>query len=330
MPKNLAVFLDGSWDTYAPGSTNNSNVGRLYEASVNDATQMTFYKEGVSGVAGGAFGVGLSGRIQSAYNFLVDNYDDGDALYIFGFSRGAYEARSLAGMLSRVGLVRRERWNSTNRNDMYNLAFQAYTQAKTTPQLAENFKATNCIVPKIRMIGVWDTVGALGVPIPLTQLTVGTPRFHDTDLAENVDFAYHAVAIDEQRFDFQPTYWNPASVRPSQTMEQVHFVGVHGDVGGGYDDDNRLSLITLGWMALRAKNAGLKLSDESLLQCADDCCYGLLHNSFGQQWEARGRWPRVIDPGQPFHRTFQKRVANSALAYSPINVDLNKPINYVD
>jgi len=244
MAKNIAVFLDGTWDTYKEGVSNNSNVGRMYEAAVGgDARQVKNYTPGVGTdwydrIKGGVAGVGTNDRIQDAYQFITDQYDGGDAIFIFGFSRGAYEARSLCGMVDRVGLLDRTRFAATNRRDMFDIVFNNYTRKKDAPndQLVANFKATNCVDAPIRMIGVWDTVGALGVPVFATQLTLFAPAFHDLSLGPRVENAYHAMSIDEQRFDFTPTYWDPATVRPGQHLEQVYFAGVHSDVGGGYDD----------------------------------------------------------------------------------------------
>src|SRR3954469_17896601 len=178
MAKNIAVYLDGTWDTYKEGVGNNSNVGRMYEATVNDGTrQVVHYTRGVGPdwddrIKGGSFGVCLRDRIQEAYQFITDHYDDGDAIFIFGFSRGAYEARSLGGMVGRVGLLDRTRFAATNRRDMFAIVFNNYTRPKdeANDKLVANFKATNCVDVPIKMIGVWDTVGALGVPVFATQL----------------------------------------------------------------------------------------------------------------------------------------------------------------
>ena len=121
MAKNIAVFLDGTWDTYKEGVSDNSNVGTMYGAALNDGQQqVTHYTRGVGTdwydkIKGGVAGVGLNDRIREAYQFITDNYEDGDAIFIFGFSRGAYEARSLGGMIDRVGLLDRTRFAATNR-----------------------------------------------------------------------------------------------------------------------------------------------------------------------------------------------------------------------
>jgi uncharacterized protein (DUF2235 family) len=344
MAKNIAVFLDGTWDTYKEGVSNNSNVGTMYGAAVNDGVQqVTHYTKGVGTdwydkIKGGAFGVGLNDRIRDAYQFITDKYDAGDAIFIFGFSRGAYEARSLGGMVGRVGLLDRTRFAETNRKDMFDIIFNNYTRPKddANNKLVANFKATNCVDVPIKMIGVWDTVGALGVPVFATTTTLFVPKFHDLDLGPRVENAYHAMSLDEERFDFQPTYWNPASVRPGQHLEQVYFAGVHSDIGGGYDDDRRLSDITLCWMASRARNHGLLFKDETFgTACSDDVPYGTLHDSFSPLYEGRGRFRRVVDPGMTLHKSVQARLADAENRtkpgkYAPINLDKNTTYNFVD
>jgi len=343
MAKNIAVFLDGTWDTYQEGVSNNSNVGRMYAAAVNDgARQVTHYTRGVGTdwydkIKGGAFGVGLSDRIQEAYQFITDQYDDGDAIFIFGFSRGAYEARSLGGMVGRVGLLDRTRFAATNRRDMFDIIFNNYTRPKdaANDKLVANFKATNCVDVPIKMIGVWDTVGALGVPVFATQLTLLVPKFHDLSLGPRVENAYHALSIDEQRFDFQPTYWDPASVRPGQHLEQVYFAGVHSDVGGGYDDDHTLADITLCWMVERAQRHGLLFKDDSLAACSDDAAFGRLHDSFSPLLASRGRFHRVVDAGMTIHKSVQSRwddTQNRAKPgpYAPVNLDKGIGYDFVE
>ena len=342
MAKNIAVFLDGTWDTYKEGVSNNSNVGKMYEAAINDGQQqVTHYTRGVGTdwydkIRGGGFGVGVNDRIRDAYRFLTDQYDAGDAIFIFGFSRGAYEARSLAGMVGRVGLLDRTRFAATNREDMYNIVFNNYTRPKDAAnnQLVANFKATNAVDVPIKMVGVWDTVGALGVPLFATTLTLFVPKFHDLDLGPRVENAYHAMSLDEQRFDFAPTYWNPASVRPGQTLEQVYFAGVHSDIGGGYDDDHSLSDISLCWMAERAKKHGLLLKPGSVA-CADDAPYGRLHDSFGPLFESRGRFHRPVDPGMTIHKSVQLRWTDTQGrskpgAYAPVNLTKGTDYNFID
>ena len=324
MPKNIVVCLDGTNDTYVPGGVN-TNVGRIFEASINDARQVKFFSDGV-GVGGHALsaatGYGVDDRIQRGYDFLVEWYEDGDAIFLFGFSRGAFEARSVAGMVRRVGLIRKDA--GVTGDD----AYAVYTQWKNDPAAAAAFKAANSRDVKIKVVGVWDTVGALGLPIGLTLETVAPPDYHDVELGPHIENAIHAVSIDEERWDFQPTYFNPALVQPGQTLEQVFFPGVHSDVGGGYADDHRLGDITLAWLAQHAVDHGLLLADASILTCPDDDCYGTLHNSFGAVYQFRSKFFRPIDFTGRIHISAKKRLDDTAHSCKPgastqVNVDKN-------
>jgi uncharacterized protein (DUF2235 family) len=324
MSKNLVVCLDGTNDTYVPGGTN-TNVARLYEACINDDRQFKFYSDGVG--AGGHFlsaatGFGCDDRIQRGYSFLVDDYEDGDQIFLFGFSRGAFEARSVAGMIRQVGLIRK------GGKVTVDAAYAAYEKSKTDPAAAAAFKAANSRDVKIKFVGVWDTVESLGLPIALTLTTVAPPDFHDTELGPHIENAVHAVSIDEERWDFQPTYFNPALKQPGQTLEQVFFPGVHSDVGGGYADDHGLGDITLAWLAKHAQAKGLLLADASILTCADDACYGTLHNSFGAVYQFRSKFFRPIDFNGRIHISAKKRLDDAANAckpgaYKPVNIDKN-------
>lgn len=324
MAKNIAFYLDGTGDKYFEAGPANSNVGRMYFATVEeDDVQLRYYEDGVGShgdvIPGGGFGKGLDVRITHAYQYLIDNFDDGDTIFIFGFSRGAYEARSLAGMLGRVGLVRRGKSDGGTAYDMYRIA-------KSDPTVVKQFSDACCLFPRIKVVGVWDTVRALGIPIPFTNTTVFAPQFHDTDLGAHIDKAYHAVSIDEQRWDFQPTYWNPASVRDGQTLEQVNFPGVHSDIGGGYADDRRLADIALGWMIKRARDNGVIFDHSKITAASDDACFALMHDSFKPFYELRGRFYRVVDPGAPIHVAAKKRIEaqpNGCIPYPYRPVNLN-------
>ncbi len=165
--------------------------------------------------------------------FLTANYELGDELYLFGFSRGAYTVRSLAGMIHKCGIPRREKLlNENNAIDLYRSPEPADAPR---PRALRRHNSVNgeAAIP-IQCIGVWDTVGALGVPgaLGLPQAFSKRYAFHDTQLARSVKFAFHAVSIDERRRSFTPTLWTgrPAA---EQTVEQVWFSGTHSDVVGG-------------------------------------------------------------------------------------------------
>jgi uncharacterized protein (DUF2235 family) len=268
------VCCDGTWnvpDEARDGQPAPTNVARLADGVVcedRDAQRM-FYEPGVGTrpderFIGGAFGVGLSRNIRNAYTFLAQNYDDGDQVFLFGFSRGAYTARSLAGLIRNCGILRAEH------ADRVDDAFAFYRDRTSTTHpselASEIFRATySHPSDRIHFIGVWDTVGALGIPdyLPgwgtLSRLISRWQElwgFHDTRLSSHVDYAYHALSIDEQRRPFKPTLWTGAAA-PGQTVQQVWFAGVHSEIGGG-SADHALSDIALLWIADRAREQGVQ------------------------------------------------------------------------
>ncbi len=269
--KRLAVFCDGTWnraDQAHEGAPCPSNVLKLAARVLpRDGliAQVTCYDHGVGTgnsldrLTGGAFGHGLADNLFEAYRFLVLNYEPGDALYLFGFSRGAYTVRSLAGLIRCCGILDRAHAHR------YREAIALYTGEHAPDDDAPTrFRAQSCItrdarIP-IRMIGVWDTVGALGIPLHgLRSLTGRKYRFHDVRLSRSVERAYQALAIDERRAPLAPTLW-AAPARDGQRIEQVWFAGVHSDIGGGYAPGEwGLSDLALEWMQGKAIDAGLAI-----------------------------------------------------------------------
>jgi uncharacterized protein (DUF2235 family) len=206
-------------------------------------------------VRGGAFGVGLSRNVMDAYAFLAGVYEPGDELYFFGFSRGAFTARSTVGLVRKCGVLRPGNVNRVK--DAYRLYRERLT--KPNDNEAQIFRRMySHPEADLKFVGVWDTVGALGIPIdgirlPFAQKLWG---FHDTVLSSHVRYAYHALAVDERRRPFRPTLWQQQAKATDQTLEQVWFSGVHSDVGGGYPDPE-LAEIALLWMVDRARACGL-------------------------------------------------------------------------
>ncbi len=263
MSKRIAYCADGTWDT----SSKHTNVYKLYKALTVSADQMPFYDDGVGSMglpierlAGGAFGTGLWQKIKDGYTRIAHVYEQDDPIYIFGFSRGAYTARSVAGMIAACGLP-----TKNFSNDLVDTAFKAYRDKDDRARLLATLKNCSMYDPKITMIGVWETVGALGIPSVLGLVDPIVYGFLDTSLHPNVLNAYHALAIDERRFEFPATLWTSAPA-PGQTIEQVWFCGVHSDVGGGEPDDiegaTALSDISLGWMMNKASALGLQIDPE--------------------------------------------------------------------
>jgi len=268
MSKRLVVCCDGTWNT--PDQVCPTNVTKLALALADQASdgteQRVFYLRGVGTtrwerLRGGAFGVGLSRNVKDAYRFLVDNYAPGDEVFLFGFSRGAFTARSTAGLVRKAGVLHRDN------ADRIDQAYKLYRDRLTHPRgvEAQLFRRTYSYETRIRMIGVWDTVGALGIPMGGLRWVNAFNRrwqFHDTDLSTTVDAAFHAVAIDEQRKSFAPTMWQQQPDAGDQRLEQVWFAGAHCDVGGGYATTG-LSDLALLWMADRAGSCGLAFKEDA-------------------------------------------------------------------
>ncbi len=295
MTKKLVVCCDGTWNNEdgAGAPTNVAKLHRIIQSDFYDgADQTVYYVAGVGTevgerVRGGAFGAGLDQNIREAYRFLVENYQDGDQLFFFGFSRGAYTARSLAGFIRNSGLLKRE---FVGRLDE---AFDLYRDRSeaTHPNAAKavDFKAKYAYTPNIEFIGVWDTVGSLGIPVSRLGIFSWFGRFvdkkytfHDTSLSSIVKYAYHAVAIHEHRGTFPATLWQKQDHSSDQVLEQVWFPGVHCDIGGGYYTTG-LSDASFDWMIEKARDRGLCFREEALkhgVTLAPDPI-GKLHNSYG-------------------------------------------------
>lgn len=273
MSKRLVLCCDGTWNT--PDQLSPTNVTKIALAITpedrNGREQRSCYHLGVGTnrwerIRGGTFGFGLSHDVRDAYRFLVQNFEPGDELFFFGFSRGAFTARSTAGFVRNCGILRKEF------ADRVDEAYALYRNRSSTthPKSVEAtlFRHSYSHETRIRFIGVFDTVGALGVPLDgmrLVNLLNRRWQFHDTDLSSTVDAAFQALAIDEKRGPFRPALWKRSTDSPNadgQQLEQVWFTGVHSDVGGGYPQ-HELSDISLLWMVDRAASSGLAFQDDA-------------------------------------------------------------------
>lgn len=277
--RNLVLCCDGTWNT--PDQKLNgipvpTNVTRMFNAVAEEDEdgnpQLKYCHPGVGTdgtwwerLAGGGIGVGLSKNIMSAYKWLGVNYQPGDKIFLFGYSRGAYTVRSVVGMIACCGLL-----DLTNLDDdeVWERVKQIYEQdyrkkpGKTEGARVEwtfHHNENGAAVP-IAFLGVWDTVGALGVPDDMTLLNLLDNSkwyaFHDTKLSPRVQCARHAVALDEMRASFTPTLWT--EIPPEQDVKQVWFPGTHGDIGGGCAQTG-LSDGPLKWMMDEARARGLAL-----------------------------------------------------------------------
>ena len=321
MGKRIIFCADGTWDD----SAKNTNVYKFFKATQITAEQMAFYDDGVGSdglplnkLAGGAFGAGLFQKIKDGYTKIAHVYEQGDQVFIVGFSRGAYTARCLAGMIANCGLPA-----ANFSDDMVNQAFDAYRDRNNRAKILAGLNATYALSDaKIAMVGVWDTVGSLGIPAIVGAVDPVLCGFLDTNLHPNVQNAYHALAIDERRLEFPPTLWtNPAL---GQTLEQVWFSGVHCDVGGSYPDDpdgTALSDLTLAWMLGKASALGVQFDPAVAAKYAlpMDPKYALdtKHESWNVLWTIPRR--RTIAPNSSIAGSVYTRVAYDS-SYRPENL----------
>lgn len=275
MPKRIVICADGTWNTPDQkdrGEVCPSNVAKIAACIADRGSdglrQMVYYDRGVGTewydrIRGGISGVGIAKNIKEAYRFLIENYEEGDELFFFGFSRGAYTVRSAAGLIRNSGLLLKA--NPARIDDAYNLYRRR--DSKSHPASVESvlFRKTYSRAVRIKCIGVWDTVGALGIPVQefdILNKFLGV-EFHDVKLSSYVDNAFQALAIDEKRKAFAPSIWKQQEHATNQRLEQVWFSGVHTNIGGGYQNTG-LSDIAFEWMRSKAESCGLVFDDRGL------------------------------------------------------------------
>lgn len=268
MARRLVVLFDGTWNR----KSDRTNVTRmrqhLISTGADDAQQPCFYDPGVGThwydrFTGGAFGRGLSINIRQGYQWLSRKHVPGDEIFVMGFSRGAYTARSLVGLIRKCGLL------AAPTEALVHQAYAIYRNKQLHPDSAEAaaFRASFSRETRVRFIGVWDTVGALGIPLSHVPFGRDYYRWHDTDLSKIVDYAYHAIATDEHREDYRAAVWTKS--KPENIdVEQRWFVGAHANVGGGYAHD-ALPNIPLQWLQDKAAACGLKFSSAATVGAED-------------------------------------------------------------
>ncbi|ESW61451.1 MAG: hypothetical protein Q27BPR15_06295 [Rhodobacter sp. CACIA14H1] len=302
--KNVAIFCDGTWNS--ADATDPTNVKLLHDAVLPETgggvVQEALYIPGVGTreegaslgarlidrLGGGAFGWGLDAKLEEAYRDIVRTYRPGDRLFLFGFSRGAYTARSLAGLLRNSGLPQdgdetrvedaltlyRKRKASSHPDAPEALAFRlAFSPDWATSATEQMVRGGDVPLLAVDYLGVWDTVGALGVPnhLKIASWFNGRYQFHDLRLSSMVKAARHAVAIDERRKTFPPTLWenltdlNDRDPGADVPYRQEWFPGTHGGVGGG-GPIRGLSDAALLWVAEGAELAGLAFDPQFLAQ----------------------------------------------------------------
>ena len=386
MSKNIAIFLDGTWNQvddytnvyslyqYCLGTemgVNGDNIDWGHKQKLSEPDQVRYYDPGVgtSPIAspvliGGAIGYGLSTNVAQAYLSLCREYQPGDRIFIFGFSRGAYTARSLGGLLNRFGVLLPKWIEPATHTKIPPKKWLAHRRALKIPKLAvrtdrqasqqrrqfkrdqiiQKFKGKYCRPDEVRIkfMGVFDTVGAMGIPSLLDPLgnrrgLTGKVSEHffarnlmpDTDFPGNVDFACHALAIDEYRPHFKPTLWT----KTNECVEQRWFIGAHSNVGGGYPN-SLLNNKPMYWIYQHARSHGLRMGNflvphdnVHLDEPIDDSFasfrlpYQLSnHSEYYRSLDlAEARSPEKIDDSQSLDDSVLKRIAADPV-YRPPNV----------
>jgi uncharacterized protein (DUF2235 family) len=361
MTRNLVVCLDGTSNEPETGST---NVTRIFDIAAKNDDQLVYYDPGVGTIAsrgaltpfaqalsrgaGLVAGSGVKDNVEEAYIWLSQRYQKGDQIYVFGFSRGAYTARALTGMLRAVGLLRPGAENLAP----YAIKLYAKNRGKRQPanpdeaakaaerrywHLLSEFQRQfgNPDFPgrferQVRFLGVWDTVKSVGWLNLKGRIEMATWPF--TARITNVETARHALAIDERRRPFKPNRLSFDAVAESNgRYQEMWFTGVHSDVGGYFPDDHDLSDIALAWMVEQAADAdfivdrdryrahlgvafGEKLPDERAL--------GRIHPN-GKVWWLAGGWlARRIRDGDPIHPSVQYRIEHTKSDKNPYRLRL--------
>lgn len=313
--KRLIIFADGTWNT--PGNRDGSTVAptNVYKAFIdtipdtckNGDEQIVYYQEGVGTegasdhAKGGLFGKGIDINIKNLYRFIVENYTPGTELFLFGFSRGSYTVRSLAGLIRNCGILKKYNHQKVDRayfiyrskDDKY------HPNSEECLEFQKHFSHPLDKSP-IKFIGVWDTVGALGVPFSFFTFSNSKYRFHDVKLSFLIENAYHAVSINENRVFFRPTLWQKEKGEKfeKQNLEQCWFRGVHCDVGGGYSNGD-VAKIPMHYLIEKARKLGLQCTYSTTvaeLKKANDADQ---NESWTSYYRALPRYYRKIDSIEP-------------------------------
>ena len=350
MARNIVLCLDGTSNQY---SATNTNVVKLYamlDRARND--QLSYYQPGIGtfappGVWGRlkqwfitrldlAIAWLLSDHVQDAYRYLMRYYQEGDQIFIFGFSRGAYTARALAGMISAKGLLDGKRFDLTDKEAAYRLGTAVWFASRKVALQGDPDRLSNLLgaildfpvfllhppsddqlLPApIEAVAVWDTVGALGIPVYNERLIrLDVFRFADTKLSGNVRAGRHAVAIDEERADFNPTLWDD-----DPRVIQVLFPGAHADVGGGYrleDSESGLSDGALVWMTEELNGLGVRFSADPMVVPHPDPS-GTAHRPWAHlPFDKLPRGPRTFPNGLCLSRSVLDRIGGNAVKADP-------------
>jgi len=315
--KRIVICADGTWNRPEKDPedqpTNVLKVARAIKPVASDGVaQQVFYDWGLGSyhdsAAAGITGREIAKNIMDNYRYLVQNYAPGDEIYLFGFSRGSYTVRSLCGLINNCGILKRPDTR------LIQAAFEHYKKTGSAygPKGNESLafrKAHSHANRTVKFVGVWDTLGALGIPFSFLGLMDKQDEFYDTKMGDNIDIARHALAIDELRSDFEPTIWQH---RAQMSLQQVWFAGVHSNIGGSYKadpDGGLLSDIAMQWIGREASAAGLHL-EAHMMQSLKPVFTATLHRSRKHIFRSKRPYHRPIDHGRGhilIHRSVKQR-----------------------
>ena len=359
MAKNIVICSDGTGNSAI--KDRGTNVFKIFESiDLNGHRfnpkldpQVPIYDDGVGTedfkpfkIFAGITGWGLSRNVKQLYKELCRIYDPGDKIFLFGFSRGAFTVRSLVGLIVRCGIIDAQKQPTAEAFDgCVNRAYKAYRSCYRTALMrllrgdasaaaTDEFRIKYCHPQqtKIHFIGVWDTVDAVGMPFHISDFinaVIYRFKFPNQNLSEQVDHAYHALAVDDDRHSFHPLLWDQRafSSGKSQKIEQVWFAGAHANVGGGYPKQG-LSLMAMHWLMTKAQNAGLRFIPDEYEYYrdhanVDDKLYdpraglGVFYRwkprDIGQLCHDNGATPAI-------HLSVMERIAHGTEDYSPGNL----------
>lgn len=319
--RNIVLCFDGTWNREdGEWPTNVVRTSRAVAPSTDSGVvQLRYYDRGVGTgrfdrLRGGVVGLGLARNVEEAYVWLSSRYRPGDRIFLFGYSRGAYTARSLAGLIGLCGIADSEKCSAGGRQ-IADAALEGMSIYRLAPGPAREDRAALFLESwtrssarvgrpgggrrscEVHFVGVWDTVGSLGVPLNgLQWIAARRHRFHDVSVGDHIRHACHAVAIDERRRPFAPALWanEPGAV---ERVEQVWFPGVHGDVGGGRPNAG-LSEGALLWMWSKAWAAGLAFRPASIETVKPDPL-DALGESMSLVYRAWGLYDRPVGARDP-------------------------------
>lgn len=315
--KRIVICADGTWNRPEQLHKDDCPTNVLKFArgisshDANGIKQIVFYDWGIGSyhdkLSGGGFGGGLEKNVMDGYRFLVHNYEPGDEIFFFGFSRGAYTVRSLCGLINNCSILKAVEGKRIEE------AFALYKNKRHKPNdpYSHQWRYKYAIQQEvtIKFVGAWDTVGAMGLPFSVFGLIKDKHLFYDRKLGSNVKKARHALSLDELRDDFEPTIWDP---KPGLDLKQVWFAGVHSDVGGSYKPDGDGSLladIPMMWLQDEAKADGL-VFDNYLSQITLNP-HATQHNEYKGKYRLLGKRLREIPDLEVIptfvHRSVQER-----------------------